>query len=199
MESDNEVFLMLSNELVQESTRLSESVVNMLPSGTVTVGLSDNGASKDAGCCKTTDGALPGSFRSDPKSVKVGDENGVLTSDGTYLYLAERMDAKGNSEFVMRKHRHTPSLRVPWVFAEPSESDEYGYDIIKHSGKPRVYKKDGRTLTLSMSSSGLGWFRIRPITCTTERTKVLAAMRRLNSTSIPKTQVKRTKRIIITE
>ena len=183
--SDNEMFLMLSRELASESTRLSESVVNaLLPSGAETVGLSDNGASKDAGCCKTTDGAIPGSFRPDRISVKVGDENGALTSEGTFQYLAERIASNGESEFILRKHRHAPNLRVPWVFSEPYESNECGYDIIQRTGKPRVYEKDGKTLPLAMSSSGLGWFRVRPITCPVERAKVLTAMRRMNSTSI---------------
>ena len=65
---------MLNGSPNLESPKLSESVVNaLLPVSGVTVALSDNGASKDAGCCKTTEGSLPNSFRPDPKSVKVGD------------------------------------------------------------------------------------------------------------------------------
>ena len=178
------LYLMLGTGIKAESPTLSESVVNaLLPSGDETVGLSDNGASKDAGCCKTKKGALPGSFRSDVKSVKVGDENGALNSDGTYQYLVKRIYADG-AEFILRKQRHTPTLRVPWVTSEASESDEHGYDIIKRTGEARTYEKNGKTYTLSMSSSGLGWFRIRPVTCCVEMARVLAAMRRLGSTSI---------------
>ena len=127
--------------------------------------LSDNGASVGSGCAKTTDGALPGTYKaSDAGQLGVGDEGGQLNSEGSYLYALYREGKDGVVELVIRRLKHTPDLRLAMVFDEATEVYKFKRDCRWNDVDGRWFEdKEGKPIiALEMSDNKLGWYKVRP-------------------------------------
>jgi hypothetical protein len=133
-------------------------------------GLSDNGASLQSSCAKSLDGAILSTFRgSDCGSLDVGEDGVALVSRGSYLYMLERSGTNGVTELVLRRMKHTPSLKLHYVFSEPTEVHMHGYSFA-HDQRGRFMSTDcGVCIKLNMSSARLGWLAVRPIVLESEQ------------------------------
>ena len=141
-----------------------------LPDGGTVPGLSDNGASLRSSCAKSLDGAILSTFRgSDGGSLDVGEDGVALVSRGSYLYMLERSGTNGITELVLRRMKHTPSLKLHYVFSEPTEVHAHGYSFA-HDRRGRFMITDcGVCIELNMSSAQLGWLAVRPIISESEQ------------------------------
>ena len=152
--------------------RLSSRVLTALPPGTLesdtdcVPALCDDGASRNASCCRTLDGALLDTLdERDAGGLDVGEDGVQLTSNGSYLYLLERFGRDGSGEVVLRRMKHTPNLRLKCVVSEPTEvySHEYEFAFNKREGRV-MSRASGDKIPLFMSKNGLGWLKVRPVT-----------------------------------
>ena len=129
-------------------------------------GLLDNGASYRVSCSKTLDGAVRPSKASAAEKMVVGKSSNSLESTGSYLYLHERYAANGVGDVALRTMKHTPELSVPVVYSEPTESKDHGYTFeqMPYTAQRTMTPPDGPCMQLFMSSSLLGWLKVRPVT-----------------------------------
>ena len=127
--------------------------------------LCDNGASQGSGCTKLLDGAIPGTYwAKDAGEIAVGDASTTLGSDGSYLYMHERIGSNNKGEIVLRRLKHTPNLSITTVYDEATEN-ELGYDIKWPAKQSRsLTSPTGTELKLIMSTNKLGWLKVRPVT-----------------------------------
>ena len=127
--------------------------------------LCDDGASLLANCTRSLDGAIPGTHRpEDAVSLGVGNDEASLVSEGTHWFLYWRYGATGKGEMVARRMHYTPNLNVPIVFSEAAEVYHHQYSIAFDRVKGRVFTPpNGEPIRLFMSSTKLGWFKVKPI------------------------------------
>ena len=104
--------------------------------------------------------------KQDAGGLGVGDESMKLECMGSYLYVHKRYDMYGNSHYAVRRLNHSPNLRIKVVYSEGLEVNQHGYDMVWSKGEPRTFinHKSGRRYGLTMTESGLGWWRAVPIT-----------------------------------
>ena len=158
----------LGNTVVLASMEL-RATDNLVPA------LMDDGASNGTSCCRTLDGAIPGTCRmSDAGEIGLGSDGATLESKGSYLYAMRRVGVNAE-ETVLRRCKHTPNLPMAIVFSEATENRKHGYGIHWDPGKPRVLKTpSGVVIEMFMSKSDLGWLKVQPITDAGEVRKLLA-------------------------
>ena len=158
----------LGNTVVLASMELRASD-NLVPA------LMDDGASNGTSCCRTLDGAIPGTCRmSDAGEIGLGSDGATLESKGSYLYALRRVGVNAE-ETVLRRCKHTPKLPMAIVFSEATENRKHGYGIHWDPGEPRVLKTpSGLIIEMFMSKSDLGWLKVQPITDAAEVRKLLA-------------------------
>ena len=133
-------------------------------------GLSDNGASLRSSCAKSLDGAILSTFRgSDGGSLDVGEDGVALVSRGSYLYMLERSGKNGITELVLRRMKHTPRLKLHYVFSEPTEVRTHGYSFAHDQRGRFMTTNRGVCIELNMSSAQLGWLAVRPIISESEQ------------------------------
>ena len=66
---------------------------------------------------------------------------------------------------MLRRMKHTPDLLVPMVVSEPTECKLHGCKFV-HDARGRVmFTTGGGIIPLFMSASGLGWLKVKPVTC----------------------------------
>ena len=117
--------------------------------------------------------------------LDVGEDGVALISRGSYLYMLERSGKNGITELVLRRMKHTPSLKLHYVFSEPTEVHMHGYSFA-HDQRGRFMSTDcGVCIELNMSSARLGWLAVRPIVSESEqRCHFQTLSRRITSISV---------------
>ena len=136
----------------------------------------DNGPSSGTSCCKSLDGAMPGTFKpEDAGQIGLGSEGATLECKDSYLYALRRYGVN-TLEVVLRRMKHTPKLPMAIVFSEATENVQYGYGIHWEPGAKRVLKSpQGTVLELLVSKSNLGWLKVKPITDISEVCALITA------------------------
>ena len=162
-----------------DATAALEAIRGLFPLGTVkkdwVPALMDDGASDLASCCKTLKGAILSSLdKSHAGTLGVGNDEGGLKCNGSYLYLHERQYANGVSTYTLRRLRHAPNLVMPCIFSEADENKYHQVGIYWPPGKARSHQIPGGALAdLFMSSSNLGFTKCRPIDSKQEQQHIM--------------------------
>ena len=83
--------------------------------------------------------------------------------------MLERSGTNGVTELVLRRMKHTPSLKLHYVFSEPTEVRTHGYRFA-HDQRGRCMTTDRNVcIELNMSPAQLGWLAVRPIVSESEQ------------------------------
>ena len=83
--------------------------------------------------------------------------------------MLERSGKNKVTELVLRRMKHTPNLKLHYVFSEPTEVRTHGYRF-SHDQNGRLMTTDRNvSIELHMSSAQLGWLTVRPIVSDAEQ------------------------------
>ena len=138
--------------------------------------LSDNGASDKASCSRSLDGAILSTHIPENKALGGASKNTSLAVAGSYVYVHDWLDATGRVTRRVRRFRHTADLVVPIVISEGSEVYERKASFTFTADTGRfMTEANGQVSPLFMNSVKLGWFKLKPVTDTTD---VIAALTR---------------------
>ena len=78
------------------------------------------------------------------------------------------------TELVLRRMKHTPNLKLHYMFSEPTEVRTHGYRF-SHDQNGRLMTTDRNVcIELHMSSAQLGWLTVRPIISEAEQRRHLS-------------------------
>ena len=141
--------------------------------------LSDNGASNEASCSRSLDGAILTSRNPDSKALGGASKHSMLAVAGSYVYVHDWLDATGRVTRRVRRFRHASDLVVPIVISEGSEVYEHKTTFTFAADTGRyMTESNGQVSPLFMNSVKLGWFMLKPVT---DEADVTAALARANN------------------
>ena len=136
------------------------AVAAVLPSDAI---LMDDGATINLS--RTGLGRIPGTHNpASAGSFDIGDDSATLLSHGTHLHAFTRVAANGTEEDILRSMHDAPNA-LGNILSEGVEVRDYKYKLLwAPDGSPRTLIKDDVCYPMHMLPSGLGFYKIRPIT-----------------------------------